>query len=171
MSRGGAETALLAVPPDGRVVGEGGPVTDVRPFRPTDAEGLAALCRELGWPTFSDAEVAARACTSPGVVAWVAVESLERVDPVEGEHLTERVVGFAQAFGDGVVQSYLAQLGVTATHRRLGIGRRLVEAVFAASGTHRMDLVTDDAGDFYRSFAHREKPGFRIYPHVPRPEA
>jgi ribosomal protein S18 acetylase RimI-like enzyme len=134
-------------------------VTDVRPFRPTDAEGLAALCRELGWPSFSDAEVAARACTAPGVIAWVAVDG------------AERVVGFAQAFGDGVVQSYLAQLGVSATHRRLGIGRCLVEAVFAASGTQRMDLVTDDAEAFYRSFAHREKPGFRVYPDLPRPEA
>ncbi|WP_076260244.1 GNAT family N-acetyltransferase [Intrasporangium flavum] len=137
-------------------------MTDVRPFRPTDAEGVAALCRELGWPSFSDAEVAARACTAPGVFAWVAVESGGQGG---------RVVGFAQAFGDGVVQSYLAQLGVTATHRRGGVGRRLVEAVFAASGTQRMDLVTDDAEAFYRSFAHREKPGFRIYPDLPRPDA
>ena len=158
-------------------------MTDVRPFRPTDAEGLAALCRELGWPSFSDAEVAARACTAPGVIAWVAVEPVERVGPVgsvgsvgpvgpvDVKVESERVVGFAQAFGDGVVQSYLAQLGVSATHRRLGIGRRLVEAVFAASGTQRMDLVTDDAEAFYRSFAHREKPGFRVYPDLPRPEA
>ncbi|WP_323097602.1 GNAT family N-acetyltransferase [Intrasporangium sp. YIM S08009] len=149
-------------------------MTDVRPFRPTDADGVAALCRELGWPSFSDPAVAARACTAPGVVAWVAVERdgpVERDGRVDRDESVERVVAFAQAFGDGVVQSYLAQLGVAATHRRHGVGRRLVEAVFAASGTQRIDLVTDDAQDFYRSFAHREKPGFRLYPDAPRPRA
>jgi ribosomal protein S18 acetylase RimI-like enzyme len=135
-------------------------VTDVRPFRPADAEGVARLCRELGWPSFSDPDVAVRACTAPGVVAFVAVEPAGEGVPERGE----RVVGFAQAFGDGVVQSYLAQLGVAASHRRRGTGRRLVEAVFAASGTRRLDLVTDDAQAFYRSFEHREKPGFRLYP-------
>lgn len=117
-------------------------MTDLRPFRPTDADGVAALCRELGWPSFSDPDVAARACMAPGVVAWVAVEPIEEPEgstspPRARGAGPERVVGFAQAFGDGVVQSYLAQLGVAGTHRRHGIGRRLVprllEAVFAAS--------------------------------------
>jgi hypothetical protein len=27
-----------------------------------------------------------------------------------------------------------------------------------------MDLLTDDAADFYRKFAHHEMLGFRIYP-------
>lgn len=48
--------------------------------------------------------------------------------------------------------------------RRQGIARRLVTAAFEASGAQRLDLLTDDAHDFYRSFDSKEKSGFRIYP-------
>jgi ribosomal protein S18 acetylase RimI-like enzyme len=65
------------------------------------------------------------------------------------------------------VQSFLLQLAVSSSHRRGGLGRRLVEEVFAATGAQRMDLVTDDAEAFYASFAHRTKTGFRIYPGHP----
>lgn len=49
-------------------------------------------------------------------------------------------------------------------HRRKGLARGLVQAAFEATGTYRMDLVTDDAEAFYESFPHRTKSGFRIYP-------
>lgn len=73
------------------------------------------------------------------------------------------VIGFAQVLSDGVVQAYLALVGVLEPWRRQGIARRLVVSAFEASGAKRLDLLTDDAQDFYRSFAHQEKPGFRIY--------
>ena len=75
-----------------------------------------------------------------------------------------QLVGFAQACGDGVMQSFLSQLAVAPAWRRRGVARRLVDEVFVASGTSRMDLLTDDAHGFYRSFVHQEKSGFRIYP-------
>lgn len=74
------------------------------------------------------------------------------------------VVGFVQVFGDGIVQGYLAQLGVLATHRRRGIARALVEAATKAAGVQRLDLLTDDADRFYEHFSHRTKRGYRIYP-------
>ena len=37
-------------------------------------------------------------------------------------------------------------------------------ATFQATGTKRMDLITDDADEFYTSFEHRRMSGFRIYP-------
>ncbi|GAA5148432.1 hypothetical protein GCM10023340_22200 [Nocardioides marinquilinus] len=123
----------------------------IEPYLVEHADGIAALCDRLGWPTYADPDVARRGCAAPGVVVRVAVED-------------GRVVGFAQAMGDGVMQSFLSQLAVAPGHRRRGVARRLVEAVFAATGTERMDLVTDDAEAFYRSFPHRAKPGFRIYP-------
>lgn len=124
----------------------------IETYLPEHADGIATLCRDLGWTSYADPEVARHGCAAPGVVVRVAVDG-------SGE-----VVGFAQAVGDGVVQSFLSQLAVAATHRRHGLGRRLVEAVFAGTGTRRVDLLTDDAEDFYASFAHRTKPGFRIYP-------
>lgn len=121
------------------------------PFEPRFAEGVAAVCRELDWPSYSDASVAARGCSAPGVKAFVAV--------TDGG-----VIGFAQVLTDGAVQANLALVGVLEPWRRQGIARRLVVAAFDASGAQRLDLLTDDAQDFYRSFAYREKSGFRIYP-------
>ncbi|MFT4235663.1 MAG: hypothetical protein QM607_11780 [Microbacterium sp.] len=31
------------------------------------AHGVASVCRELGWPTYSDPEIARRGCAAPGV--------------------------------------------------------------------------------------------------------
>lgn len=118
------------------------------------AEGISGLCQDLGWPTYSDPDVVRAGCTAPGVITRVALTA-------DGQ-----VAGFAQACGDGVMQSFLSQLAVAPAYRRRGVARRLVEEVFAASGTQRMDLLTDDAHAFYRSLPHREKTGFRIYPGI-----
>ncbi|MER7245249.1 hypothetical protein [Kribbella sp. NPDC000426] len=44
------------------------------------------------------------------------------------------------------------------------VGRRLVEYAAPLTGALRVDLVTDTADDFYKSFDHRAFSGFRIYP-------
>ncbi|MCM0619042.1 GNAT family N-acetyltransferase [Nocardioides bruguierae] len=124
----------------------------IEPFSPRHAAGIADLCRDLGWPSYSDVDTVLKGCCAAGVIVLVAV-----VD--DGS-----VVGFAQVMGDGVVQSFLAQLAVAATHRRTGIARALVDQAFAASGTERMDVLTDDAEPFYKSFPHKTKLGYRIYP-------
>lgn len=121
------------------------------PFDVRFADGVAAVCRELGWPSYADPTVAGRGCAAPGVSTVVAVAD-------------DAVIGFAQILSDGVVQGYLSMVGVLQPWRRRGIGRSLVLSAFEASGARRLDLLTDDAQAFYRSFAHQEKPGFRIYP-------
>ena len=93
-------------------------------------------------------------CTAPGASAYVAVE--------DGS-----VVGWAQALGDGVLQSHLGFVAVHPDQRRRGIARLLVVATFQATGTKRMDLITDRATAFYGSFEHRRMAGFRIYPGAP----
>jgi hypothetical protein len=49
-------------------------MVDVMGFQPEHAAGVAALCRALGWPTYSDADVAARGCSAPGVATVVAID-------------------------------------------------------------------------------------------------
>lgn len=124
----------------------------VVPFTGAHADGVAAVCAELGWPTYADPDVARRGCGAPGVSTRVALDA-------EGA-----VVDFAQLLGDGVVQGYLAQLGVRSGWRHRGVATALVEAATRDAGVQRVDLITDDAQGFYASFAHQTKSGFRIYP-------
>jgi ribosomal protein S18 acetylase RimI-like enzyme len=127
-------------------------MAEILEFLSEHAEGVSAVCLALGWPTYSDVATAQRGCAAPGVCTVVAVDS-------------GNVIGFAQAFTDGEAASYLSQVGVVASHRRQGIGRRLVQTVFQLTGAARMDLVTmEDAEEFYRSFNHRKMSGYRIYP-------
>jgi ribosomal protein S18 acetylase RimI-like enzyme len=63
-----------------------------------------------------------------------------------------------------VLQSHLAFIAVDPAHRHRGIARLLTVATFQATGTKRMDLITDSAPEFYESFEHKKMHGFRIYP-------
>ena len=108
---------------------------DIRPYRDQDdrdARAIARLSTTVQWPSLTDAEVVHRVCTAPGAAAYVA--------DVDGE-----LVGWAQAMGDGVLQSHLGFVAVHPDHRGRGIARLLVVATFQATGTLRMDLITDTA--------------------------
>ncbi len=124
---------------------------DVRPFEDGDAAGIARISTAVQWPSLADPEVVRRVCTAPGASAYVAC--------ADGH-----VVGWAQALGDGVLQSHLGFVAVHPDHRLRGIARLLVVATFQATGTKRMDLITDSAPEFYQSFTHKQMYGFRIYP-------
>ncbi|MBF4161927.1 GNAT family N-acetyltransferase [Nocardioides acrostichi] len=126
---------------------------DVRPFEEDgdDAVGIARLATTVQWPSLTDAEVVRRVCTAPGSVAYVARSQ-------------GALVGWAQALGDGVLQSHLSFVAVHPGHRGRGLARLLVQATFQATGTLRMDLVTDGAEGFYAGFDHQPMSGFRIYP-------
>lgn len=124
---------------------------DVRPYEPGDAVQIARLSTVVQWPSLTDPVMVDRVCSAPGAVAYVAEE--------EG-----RLVGWAQALGDGVLQSHLGFVAVHPDARRRGIARLLVVATFQATGTLRMDLITDGAEEFYAAFPHKRMAGFRIYP-------
>jgi ribosomal protein S18 acetylase RimI-like enzyme len=124
---------------------------DIRPFEDGDAEAIARLSTTVQWPSLTDPDVVRRVCTAPGASAYVADH--------EGD-----LVGWAQALGDGVLQSHLGFVAVHPDHRHRGIARLLVVATFQDTATKRMDLITDSAEGFYESFAHKRMSGFRIYP-------
>ena len=124
---------------------------DIRPFEDGDAHGIARLATAVQWPSLADPDVVRRVCTAPGAAAYVAVSD-------------DVLVGWAQALGDGVLQSHLSFVAVHPEHRRRGIARLLVTATFQATGTKRMDLITDAAQEFYAEFEHKRMAGFRIYP-------
>jgi len=125
---------------------------DFEPFQPGHLDGVLKICAGEGWNSYtSDHERTHRALTAPGVTTIVAVD--------QGE-----VCGFAQVQSDGEVQAHLSLLAVKANYRRQGIGRQLITFSLERSGGIRMDLLTDDAQEFYKSMNHSSKFGFRLYP-------
>jgi ribosomal protein S18 acetylase RimI-like enzyme len=124
---------------------------EVVPFEPQHAPGVADVCIAVQWPSLSDPDVVLRVCTAPGSTAYTALQDAT-------------VVGFAQALGDGVLQSHLSFVAVLPAFRRRGIARLLTVATFQATHTKRMDLITDTAEELYESFPHKRMAGFRLYP-------
>jgi len=124
-------------------------------FKPSHLAGVASLCRELGWPSYSDAPTALIAFSAPGTVTWVA--------SCKGE-----VVGLVHLLSNGVVHSHLSLVGVLPDHRRNGVARHLVTTAFRLGGGKWLDLCAEAGSEqFYRSFQHREGLGFRVYPGEP----
>ena len=127
-------------------------MVEFRSIAKGDLADVIALCEAEGWPSFSeDPERVWRALTGAGVTTVVAATA-------------GRVVGFVQMQSDGAIQAHLSLVLVGPQHRGQGIGTRLVREAFRLCGAERVDVTTDSAPGFYRSFAHKSWDGFRIYP-------
>src|SRR5690348_1124704 len=105
-------------------------------FEPAHLPGVVRLCEAEGWPSLSsDPARTIQILTATGAVTVVAVQDRD-------------VVGFAFAFVDaGAIDGYLSIMAVDAAHRRKGIARALIEAVFAASGATRLDLLAEPGSE------------------------
>jgi ribosomal protein S18 acetylase RimI-like enzyme len=76
----------------------------------------------------------------------------------------DQVAAFAYFQTDGAIQVHLSLLVTDEQSRRAGIARALLTYAFPLLGATRIDLITDNAGDFYRRLTHKELLGFRLYP-------
>jgi ribosomal protein S18 acetylase RimI-like enzyme len=125
---------------------------ELEPYQPAHLDGVLKICRDEGWTSYtSDPERTHRVLTAPGVTTIVAVDQ-------------EEVCGFVQLQSDGEIQAHLSLLAVQKNRRREGIGQKLITFGLAQSGGIRMDLITDDAQNFYQAMKHSSKFGFRLYP-------
>jgi ribosomal protein S18 acetylase RimI-like enzyme len=136
---------------------------EVVAYAPRHLDAVVELCKAEGWTTFAgNRERAGRAMTGPGVTALVAVEDAPGETDTSGDR---RVLGFAQALGDGCFGGYLAMLLVAADARGRGIGKALIERTLVEAGVLRLDLLSSDqAISLYERFPHIRIPGFRLYP-------
>jgi ribosomal protein S18 acetylase RimI-like enzyme len=125
---------------------------EVRRFLSADLDGIIELCRAEGWESYlADRERTLRALTGPGVITIVAIQEQE-------------ICGFAQMLSDGAIRAYLANIAVAAKWRGIGIGRRLIQELFAEARPLYVDLLsTESAASFYDTLSHRRLPGYRIY--------
>jgi ribosomal protein S18 acetylase RimI-like enzyme len=117
--------------------------------------GILAICEAEGYVTYTaDTQRTHRVHTAPDAITMVALD--------ENQH----VVGVIQVQGDGHIQGHVSMFLVATDRRRRGVGTRLLTTALATSGCMRVDLLSADEGSdaFYRSLAHMERTGFRIYP-------
>src|SRR6266481_9476219 len=95
--------------------------TEFRMYERRDLNDVIRLCEAERWESYiEDPERTHRALSSPGVITVVAAK--------EGT-----AIGFAQLLTDGAIRAYLANMEVAASERGSGIGRRLIQEVFARS--------------------------------------
>ena len=69
-----------------------------------------------------------------------------------------RVVGTARALSDGVGNAYVVDVWTRTTHRRRGIGRRMMERLIDRMPGQHVYLQCDDAVNFYRALGFAEQP-------------
>ena len=125
------------------------------PFQEPHLGSVVALCRELSWESYLDPPTTLRVLSAPGAITWVARNG-------------EAVVGLAHLLTDGVIQAHVTLVGVLPAYRRQGVARTLLLEAFRAGGGKWVDLAAEPGSEgFYRSFAHKERIGFRIYPSDP----
>lgn len=72
----------------------------------------------------------------------------------------DRVVGMARLLSDGVCNAYLLDVWTASSHRRRGIGRRMVEMLCELVPGQHVGLQTDDAQAFYELLGFRQQPDF-----------
>ena len=142
-------------PPD---YGEG-----IRIAGPRDAQQIAALLSELGYPHDRDqasARLLAWAAEPQGEVLVAEVGANEAGGPVAGVVAVHRVPCFERR---GALARVVA-LSVDARHRRAGVGRRLMAAAerwAAAHGCATVEVTSlrsrDDAHAFYRALGYVDR--------------
>jgi ribosomal protein S18 acetylase RimI-like enzyme len=124
---------------------------EFRTYQVSDLDEVLNLCVQEGWDSYTaDRSRAHQVFTAPGVVSVVAT-------------IDNEAVGFAYCQSDGAIQAHLSLLVVDHKYRRSGIARALVAYLFSLLGPVRVDLITENAGDFYRSLPNKEKLGFRLF--------
>jgi ribosomal protein S18 acetylase RimI-like enzyme len=71
-----------------------------------------------------------------------------------------RVVGMARLLSDGVSNAYLLDVWTASSHRRQGIGSRMVSLLVDRVPGQHIGLQTDDAADFYAELGFGPQPAF-----------
>jgi GNAT superfamily N-acetyltransferase len=138
------------------------PFVNIRVASPIDAPNLVALVDELGYPATSE-QVRERldiACSDPQIAVFVAESG--------------SIVGWIQVVRsltlESGVYSEIRGLVVSKSHRRFGIGRKLVAAAESWAASRqcprirvRTNVVRDDARAFYSKLGYGVSKTQRVF--------
>ncbi|MGT2846808.1 GNAT family N-acetyltransferase [Streptococcus massiliensis] len=108
----------------------------LRTATPSDLDGLFALYQAEQWTNFTKEKVAAMLEASASI--WLVLEEA-------GE-----IIGFARYITDGVETTFIGEIIVAKSHRRQGLGRRLIEEIEARQPATRIELASEEDG-FYKA--------------------
>jgi len=128
------------------------PSIEIRTLKEASTADIVALYKDAGWwdEKFDDSWV-------PGVVSG----SFRFVGAFDGP----RMVGMARALSDGVSDAYILDVTVLKSHRRLGIARRVVDALVGELESLEMDWIVGigepDAMEFYKSMGIEVMEGYK----------
>lgn len=102
----------------------------------SDLDGLFALYQAEQWTNFTEEKVAAMLAASASI--YLVLEEA-------GE-----IIGFARYITDGVETTFIGEIIVAKSHRRQGLGRRLIEEIEARQPATRIELASEEDG-FYKA--------------------
>ena len=118
-----------------------------------DTEGVRRLLLDAGWGNYAD---------KIDKVAKGASKSLA----LYGAFYKEELVGYARVVGDGFTIIYIQDIVVLKTHKRNGIGKRLVDTILDEFKDVRQKvLITDNNPEsvgFYKSCGFIESNSMNI---------
>lgn len=112
-------------------------LSHIRPYEDHDFEKVIEIYKELKWTTFySRLDDSKNAFNN---------SSLSLVYEIDGE-----IVGFIRAITDYHITTFIPELLIKENFRGNGIGTSLIDMCHRLYPTCRIELLTDDAADFYR---------------------
>ncbi|WP_214759143.1 GNAT family N-acetyltransferase [Exiguobacterium sp. s146] len=123
---------------------------NIRPYEERDFEQIQALNEAEGWHQLIRQDELTRKAWRQSNVAYV----------VESD--TGQVVAYVRGLTDTTVSLYVCELLIAASHRRLGIGERLLSHVHALYPETRLEMLASASSHtYYEKLNFRPFYGFR----------
>ena len=102
----------------------------------SDLDGLFALYQAERWTNFTKEKVATMLEASASIYLV-----LEKAD---------QIIGFARYITDDVETTFIGEIIIAQSHRRQGLGRRLIEEIQSRQSATRIELASEKDG-FYKA--------------------
>ena len=119
----------------------------IRPASTNDFQAIYALYQTEKWMSFTEEKVTSLFSTT--LSHYLVLEE------------DQKILGFARYLTDEVLTTFLAEMIIVKSHRRKGLGQRLIEDIHKKYPLTRIELISE-ADEFYRAISFKPVgTGFR----------